>query len=776
MEKAFYAFPSKPEGLSETIKEAIKMLNKKRLIKITPWTDLSVSGKIIIHKILNKITESDLFVYELSQLNVNVCFEVGYAIAKGKKLWATLDGTEPGNEELLKKSNIFSSIGYSKHQSDEDIVKSFCKEKPYEEKKSFISQFNETLKNNNLEEGYIFYLKSPIPTTPSKKLTKFLQTIKRKIIEFDIKENSYQVLDDLLIKIKKSKVLIVHLQNQKQDDHREINAFYSLAAGIAIGFGIKTLILAPHPYESPMDYRNIMFPHKTAKECIDFVRKWIFPILSERSSDTSVKEVEKKLDSEESLIRFYLGDEQAENEVDKLGNFFVETSPYHQGLNDKVRLFIGRKGVGKTANLFKIKSEFEKNTINFITMIKPQSFRLGKYIEFIDRFFPDINSQSQIIEKIWEFIIYGHILLELYEFLKRKPESYDYSQDQLKLIDYSENQDILTYDLGEKIDFIYVETEKLTQAGGESGEIIGYLHKNYLQEWKSMVSKNLPDFNRIVILIDNLDKAWNLETNTKIQCNIIFGLLGYHKILIKELNREKWDVRFHVFLREDIYREVLRYAREPDKLLLISTKMIWNDRMLLLRVIEERLIYCDKNLSKDDIWSKLFCPSVRGLSTKIYLYENINRRPRDLLFFVKPAINVGINHKHKIIEEEDILSAQQEYFDFLISNTETEYKLFFKDIRELLYSFDSVKECFDYRVPKRKVIQYTTQEWPEERIIEFLIRISFLGVYKDETKRVEFAFSDREVERLTGYYKDFKKRIFGKVLFGIHPSFYFGLK
>ena len=107
MSNAFFAFPSKPEDLQETVIEAVKVLNKKNYIKIIPWTDINQTGRIIITQILKKIDNCDLFLCDLSDLNPNVCFELGYAIAKEKEIWVIVDGSNRKYIDLIANSEIF---------------------------------------------------------------------------------------------------------------------------------------------------------------------------------------------------------------------------------------------------------------------------------------------------------------------------------------------------------------------------------------------------------------------------------------------------------------------------------------------------------------------------------------------------------------------------------------------------------------------------------------------------------------------------------------------
>lgn len=130
---AFFAYPSKPPALGETIEEAIKQINKQCAIyvKISSWVKLKNTGKIVISEICREINNSLLFMCDISELNSNVMFELGFAIAKNKRIWLTVDNSIPLNIENIKKDDLISNIGYITYLNDEDIVKSFIQEAPY---------------------------------------------------------------------------------------------------------------------------------------------------------------------------------------------------------------------------------------------------------------------------------------------------------------------------------------------------------------------------------------------------------------------------------------------------------------------------------------------------------------------------------------------------------------------------------------------------------------------------------------------------------------------
>jgi nucleoside 2-deoxyribosyltransferase len=129
--KCFFAYPSKPKSLAEIIEAAIASLNTTGLVQVKGWKELQVSGKVVINEICKAIVDADLFLCEVTNLNPNVLFELGYAIAKDKAIWLLLDKSIPDAEANYKSLNVFSSIGYATYTNSSDIVNAFLADQPY---------------------------------------------------------------------------------------------------------------------------------------------------------------------------------------------------------------------------------------------------------------------------------------------------------------------------------------------------------------------------------------------------------------------------------------------------------------------------------------------------------------------------------------------------------------------------------------------------------------------------------------------------------------------
>src|SRR4030042_1755536 len=91
VKKGFFAYPSRPPSIPETIRSSIESINRSGYISLKSWQDCSVSGKFVIDVLCREIDGSELFCADLTGTNPNVMFELGYAIARRKRIWLILD-------------------------------------------------------------------------------------------------------------------------------------------------------------------------------------------------------------------------------------------------------------------------------------------------------------------------------------------------------------------------------------------------------------------------------------------------------------------------------------------------------------------------------------------------------------------------------------------------------------------------------------------------------------------------------------------------------------
>ena len=68
--------------VGETIRTAIDEIDKGDQASLNSWENCRVAGKLIINELRSAIDSNEVFCADLTGLNPNVMFELGYAIAK----------------------------------------------------------------------------------------------------------------------------------------------------------------------------------------------------------------------------------------------------------------------------------------------------------------------------------------------------------------------------------------------------------------------------------------------------------------------------------------------------------------------------------------------------------------------------------------------------------------------------------------------------------------------------------------------------------------------
>jgi nucleoside 2-deoxyribosyltransferase len=87
-ESGFYAYASLPAEIGQTIEQSVSGSN----VEVNTWKALDIPGHFISEKVIEGIDSCDFLVADISVMNFNVTYEIGYAIGKGKRVLLTKIG------------------------------------------------------------------------------------------------------------------------------------------------------------------------------------------------------------------------------------------------------------------------------------------------------------------------------------------------------------------------------------------------------------------------------------------------------------------------------------------------------------------------------------------------------------------------------------------------------------------------------------------------------------------------------------------------------------
>ena len=118
----FYAYPAIPKKIGETIERGIEHINSSHSeISVSSWKSLDVVGHFIAERVLSGIDYCELFFADISHLNFNVIYEIGYAIGKGKRIFLTKNISIVDGTTTIREVGIFDTLGYFEYQNSVEL-------------------------------------------------------------------------------------------------------------------------------------------------------------------------------------------------------------------------------------------------------------------------------------------------------------------------------------------------------------------------------------------------------------------------------------------------------------------------------------------------------------------------------------------------------------------------------------------------------------------------------------------------------------------------------
>src|SRR4051812_10236841 len=99
----FVAYSSKDATVSAGIFDAISRANARPLPVIyEPWVFNDVAGGPIISPILEKIDDSPFVIADITYLNLNVVYEIGFALGRNKRAFLVRHKGTEGDKPLTQ--------------------------------------------------------------------------------------------------------------------------------------------------------------------------------------------------------------------------------------------------------------------------------------------------------------------------------------------------------------------------------------------------------------------------------------------------------------------------------------------------------------------------------------------------------------------------------------------------------------------------------------------------------------------------------------------------
>jgi len=759
----FYAYPNNPEIIGSTIETAVNNYNLSN-DKIRTWKALDVAGCFIIGEIKSNIDKMQIFIADITQLNFNVTYEIGYAIGTGKSIMLTKNKGIKEGDSTIREVGIFDTIGYSEYENSDDILKLL-------RSPSTHIIYNEKIKINT--KAPVFLLETKIKSDISSRITARIKKARLTYRSFDPNESPRLSAHDAINSISQSFGVVVPLLPKNFEDYVIHNMRAAFIIGLTHGMNKAITILQYGEDPVPIDYRDFVNVYYHPDDINNHIAEFANRIVEAFQES----KVETRNNDVSYLQKLDLGASSAENEMRTLQSYYLKTDSYLRALRGEAQLVVGRKGSGKSAIFLQIRDKERSKSKNVVVDLKPEGYKLIKFKEVLLDHLEEGTFQHTIMA-FWEYLLLLEIChkilendrtrynyqTELYEPFTKLDKLYK-AQDYLTEGDFSERMSNLMENLTIEYNLKYGSNEKVRLS---VPQITDFLYKTDIKELRNNLIKYLKLKDKVWLLFDNIDKGWPSTGLKHEDLIIIRTLVDASRSIQRQFNKENIDVYPLIFLRNDVYELLVQETSDRQK----ETKVLldWIDPDLLRKVIELRI---QSNIDNgdydfDSLWRNICVSHYKGEETSQYLIDRTLMRPRFLINLINQCKSFAVNLDHKKIEEDDIEKGLYSFSIDLLTDISYEIRDILPEAGDILYLFITSKSEMSNNSLIKLINSSIEDEELTSRIVDLLLWYGFLGI-KTDSNEIKYIYNiNYNMQLLKGLIN--KKK--DEIVFTINPGFW----
>ena len=722
-QSAFVAYSGRDQDHAKTILAGISKANAATasLTRFEPWEFNDIAGRTLVSPIVEKIDTSPFVVADVTYLNFNVVYEIGFAIGRKKKVHLIRSNAVEGDRALARSVGVFDTLGYQIFASEDDLRNLLT---------SHIADQALPLEVTVNNKAPVYVLSNAEKTVASTALISRVKKARYRYRSFSAVDDIRLSATDAIAQVSQSAGVIAMLDDSDQE--QMVRAMF--IAGLADGMNKPLLLIAPFASESPLDVRDQVKLYRDPADIADAVAEFC-PQINAMLQDLSPPQII----APNLLGQVSVGDPTAENEMTTLDGYYLQTDQFLRAARGEVNLVVGRKGSGKTALFIRTRDTTRSDKRNIVVDLKPESYQLLKLKDEILQHLTE-GSRQHLITAFWEYLIllevaykllekdktyhrYNHNIREIYEEL----EATYRGSEGISEGDFSERVMQLSDHLSERY-FGKFGDEEQTKVSTQILTEILYTHD--LRKLKDLVSKYLEHKENALVLFDNLDKSWSTTGVDSIDSIIIRCLIDAGRKVEREMQKKGHLFRCVVFVRNDVYQYLM--ANTPDYGKEMRVTLDWSDPDLLREMLRLRLI---SNLSDEyehaqfsDIWASICVSHIFGEESSSFLIERSLMRPRNVLKLFNHARASAVNLGKERIDQNDFFKGLKTYSQDLLVELDRELSDVFPQASELLYYFIDSEAKLSVQALETIISEAGIEALDFEEIREFLLYHGVLGL------------------------------------------------
>ena len=269
----FAIYPSEPPFIADTIETAIKRVRQGLPGQgWVTWRDLGIPGQIIFRGICKAVRSTQRTIADVTTLNSNVLFEIGFALGLGVPIQPARDRNYIKDELAFDELGMLDTFGYSPFENSEDLAREIL---------SYQPQVVNPQPSPINRELPLYLVRSHVQNEGMIKLMSALKKSGLRFRSFDPRETPRLSLHEAMKQVQASLGIIVHLVAPGRDGAVVNNGRCALVAGLAMSQGKRVLMLQEGETKHPIDFRDVVKNYANTSQINDFVIPLIKGVVEE---------------------------------------------------------------------------------------------------------------------------------------------------------------------------------------------------------------------------------------------------------------------------------------------------------------------------------------------------------------------------------------------------------------------------------------------------------------------------------------------------------------
>lgn len=734
--EGLFLFASKPPEIAATIEAAVDELKTGEGAWAT-WRDMDLVGQMVFCEICKRMRGAATVYADVTTLNFNLLFEIGFAIGLGLAVRPIRDSSFIRDRRAFDALGVLDTFGYLDFRNAGELA-------------NFVRATGAgrplgPLVRREYRETPVYLLKGPLDTDGVVKLLSVLKKSRVRFRTHDPSEIPRLSLHKAREQVAGSFGVVAHLLGPERDGSHVHNALSAFVCGIAVAEEKPVLMLREGEATEPIDYRDLVQPY-AAVSAIEHHMAEFLPQVVDRMQQAVRGPAARP---EGLLSELDMGDVAAENEIGGLRDYFVRTGRFDQVRKGHAQLVIGRKGAGKSAMFYGLRDAISRGREVLILDMKPEGHQFTRLREAVLKELT-VGQQEYVMAAFWAYLLSAEVAHKL---LSSQRERRDAERDPKTFESYRrleaayrahdlESTDDLPQRFLRQVDRI---ASRLRDAGkiSDRDDLAEILFGGDVSTLNAAVAEYVTrEKDEVWLLLDNLDKSWATRGSTEEDILILRGLLDATAQLQRSL--EARDVVFHgvVFLRTDVYERL--QGLTPDRGKDSITRLDWDDPEVFREIVRRRVVASvELTGGFDAVWVQLAPPLVGVEDSFQYTLDRTLGRPRDLLQFISAAIQVAVDRGHEKIEVDDLLQGEREYSEDMLIALVYEIEDTHPELSEALYGFQGVTTTLTKAEVAEILLASGVAATGLDEALELLLWYGFLGVAGAGEAADQFAYNMR---------------------------------